>query len=102
MILFGLGPRSAYFLVFLGAFYPILVNTVFGVRSSMIIAPRPVGTPVISPTTITTQAKPRPSRRPVKIFLVFLGAFYPILVNTVFGVRSVEPRLFEAAAMLGP
>lgn len=34
-------------------------------------------------------------------FLVFLGAFYPILVNTIFGVRSVEPRLFEAAAMLG-
>ena len=34
-------------------------------------------------------------------FLVFLGAFYPVLLNTVFGVRSVEPRLFEAAAMLG-
>jgi NitT/TauT family transport system permease protein len=34
-------------------------------------------------------------------FLVFLGAFYPILVNTIFGVRSAEPRLFEAAAMLG-
>ena len=34
-------------------------------------------------------------------FLVFLGAFYPILLNTIFGVRSVEPRLFEAAAMLG-
>jgi NitT/TauT family transport system permease protein len=34
-------------------------------------------------------------------FLVFLGAFYPILVNTTFGVRSVDPRLFEAAAMLG-
>jgi NitT/TauT family transport system permease protein len=35
------------------------------------------------------------------VFLVCLGAFYPILVNTIFGVRSVEPRLFEAAAMLG-
>jgi NitT/TauT family transport system permease protein len=35
------------------------------------------------------------------IFLVFLGAFYPILLNTVFGVRSVDTRLFEAAAMLG-
>jgi NitT/TauT family transport system permease protein len=35
------------------------------------------------------------------IFLVFLGAFYPILLNTVFGVRAVDPRLFEAAAMLG-
>ena len=34
-------------------------------------------------------------------FLVFLGAFYPILVNTIFGVRSVEQRLFEAASMLG-
>jgi NitT/TauT family transport system permease protein len=35
------------------------------------------------------------------IFLVFLGAFYPILLNTMFGVRSVDVRLFEAAAMLG-
>jgi NitT/TauT family transport system permease protein len=34
-------------------------------------------------------------------FLVALGAFYPILVNTTFAVRSVEPRLFEAALMLG-
>jgi NitT/TauT family transport system permease protein len=34
-------------------------------------------------------------------FLVFLGAFYPILINTIFGVRSVDPKLFEAAQMLG-
>ena len=33
--------------------------------------------------------------------LVALGCFYPILINTIFGVRSVEPRLFEAAVMLG-
>ncbi len=35
------------------------------------------------------------------VFLVFLGAFYPILLNTIFGVRSVDARLFEAASMLG-
>ncbi len=35
------------------------------------------------------------------VFLVFLGAFYPILLNTIFGVRSIDPRLFEAASMLG-
>jgi NitT/TauT family transport system permease protein len=35
------------------------------------------------------------------IFLVFLGAFYPIVLNTTFGVRSVDGKLFEAAAMLG-
>lgn len=33
--------------------------------------------------------------------LVFLGAFYPILLNTIFGVRNVDPKLFEAASMLG-
>jgi len=33
MIFFGLGPNAAIFLVFLGAFYPILLNTIFGVRS---------------------------------------------------------------------
>ena len=35
------------------------------------------------------------------IFLVFLGAFYPIIFNTIFGVKAVEGRLFEAALMLG-
>lgn len=35
------------------------------------------------------------------IFLVFLGAFYPIVFNTTFGVRAVDARLFEAASMLG-
>ena len=35
------------------------------------------------------------------IFLVFLGAFYPIVLNTTFGVRSVDGKLFEAASMLG-
>jgi len=35
------------------------------------------------------------------IFLVFLGAFYPIVLNTTFGVRSVDNKLFEAASMLG-
>lgn len=33
--------------------------------------------------------------------LVFLGAFYPILLNTVLGVKSVDPKLLEAASMLG-
>ncbi|MCX7340135.1 MAG: ABC transporter permease [Hyphomicrobiales bacterium] len=33
--------------------------------------------------------------------LVFLGAFFPILLNTIFGVKNVDPKLFEAASMLG-
>lgn len=35
------------------------------------------------------------------VILIFIAAFYPILLNTVTGVRAVPPRLVEAAAMLG-
>lgn len=35
------------------------------------------------------------------VFLVYLAAFFPILLNTITGVKQVSPRLIEAAAMLG-
>lgn len=35
------------------------------------------------------------------IFLVFMGAFFPILLNTVDGVKSVEKRLIEVAYTFG-
>lgn len=35
------------------------------------------------------------------IFLVFLGAFFPILMNTIHGVRTVDRNLLRAAAMMG-
>ena len=33
--------------------------------------------------------------------IVFLGAFFPILINVMFGVRSVDPSLIDAAKTLG-
>jgi len=35
------------------------------------------------------------------IFLVFLGAFFPILMNTIHGVKTVSRELLRAAAMAG-
>ena len=35
------------------------------------------------------------------IFLVFLGAFFPILMNTIHGVKTVNRDLLRAAAMSG-
>lgn len=35
------------------------------------------------------------------VFLVFLGAFFPILLNTVAGVKGIEKKLIEAASLLG-
>lgn len=34
-------------------------------------------------------------------FIIFLGIFFPILLNTVNGVRGVEPNLVRAARCLG-
>ncbi|MFH0726676.1 MAG: ABC transporter permease [Pseudomonadota bacterium] len=33
-------------------------------------------------------------------FIIFLGAFFPILLNTINGVRGIDPVLIEAARML--
>ena len=35
------------------------------------------------------------------VFLVFLGAFFPILLNTMAGVKGMERKLIEAAYLLG-
>jgi sulfonate transport system permease protein len=36
-----------------------------------------------------------------KIFLVSLGVFFPLYLNTLHGVRSVDPQLLEMAASYG-
>ena len=33
--------------------------------------------------------------------IMFYGAFFPVVINTIVGVRSVNPRLLQAAAALG-
>jgi NitT/TauT family transport system permease protein len=38
---------------------------------------------------------------PATVALIALGTFFPMLLNTIDGVRLVEPRLIEAAEMLG-
>ena len=35
------------------------------------------------------------------IAVVFVGAFFPLLINIIFGVRSVDPILIDAARTLG-
>src|SRR5206468_10441272 len=35
------------------------------------------------------------------IFLVFLGAFFPVLMNSIHGVKTVDHNLVRAGAMMG-
>lgn len=36
-----------------------------------------------------------------KIFVIFIGTFFPILLNTVAGVKSIDPVLIRAGLILG-
>ena len=42
-----------------------------------------------------------PTFRSGVIFVVFLGAFFPILINTIEGVKAVEDEYVQAASSLG-
>lgn len=42
-----------------------------------------------------------PSSEGSMIFITFIGAVYPILINTIHGAETVEPRLVAAARSLG-
>ena len=35
------------------------------------------------------------------VMTIFLGAFFPLVTNVMFGVKSVEPALLDAAKTLG-
>jgi sulfonate transport system permease protein len=38
---------------------------------------------------------------PAKLFLIVIGVFFPIYVNTIHGIRSTDPRLIEMGRIYG-
>ena len=42
-----------------------------------------------------------PSSESSMIYITFIGALFPILLNTVHGVENVDPRLIASARSLG-
>ena len=42
-----------------------------------------------------------PSINTAVIFVIFIGAFWPVAVNTIYGVRNLDPTYIEAAKTLG-
>jgi NitT/TauT family transport system permease protein len=89
-----------------------LCAAVIGIPLGLMIGRLPLLRAVLDPTLSLLRPIPVTAWLPLSmiffglgaksaIFLVFLGAFFPILLNTIFGVKSVDVRLFEAAEMLG-
>ena len=89
-----------------------LLAVAIGIPLGLVIGKVPVFRQILDPTLSLLRPIPVTAWLPLSmvffglgprsaVFLVFLGAFYPILLNTIFGVRSVDLRLFEASNMLG-
>jgi NitT/TauT family transport system permease protein len=58
---------------------------------------RPIPAVAWIPLAILLFASPEHSM----VFITFIGAFFPILLNTVLGVEGIDPRLIHASLTLG-
>jgi len=92
------GPAFRFFNGFLNLFRPIpplawvpLVMAWFGISSLATLSGVEVGQAYVYLDNIKF----------AMLFIIFVGAFYPILTSTIQGVRSVNPTLIDSARVLG-
>lgn len=94
-ILFGFGLAT-----FLGIVLGLLIGQYRSVRALLFPAfevLRPIPAIAWVPMSIMLW----PSNETSIIFITFLGSFFPILLNTIHGVESVDPVLLRAGRCLG-
>ncbi len=88
------------------------VATVFGVGLGLLIGQYRGAKALLFPIFETLRPIPAiawvpmaimlwPSNETSIVFITFLGSFFPILLNTIHGVNSVDPVLLRAARCLG-
>ncbi|MEW6415163.1 MAG: ABC transporter permease [Pseudomonadota bacterium] len=88
------------------------VATVLGVALGLLIGQYRVAKAMLFPVFETLRPIPAiawvpmaimlwPSNETSIVFITFLGSFFPILLNTIHGVNSVDPVLLRAARCLG-
>jgi NitT/TauT family transport system permease protein len=86
--------------------------TVFGVALGLLIGQYRIVKSLLFPVFETLRPIPAiawvpmaimlwPSNETSIVFITFLGSFFPILLNTIHGVNSVDPVLLRAARCLG-
>jgi len=67
----------------------------------VLLPPLEVLRPIPAVAWITLAILMFPSSELSMIFITFIGALFPILLNTVHGVEGVDPRLIVSAKSLG-
>lgn len=69
--------------------------------STFLLAPLEVLRPIPAVAWIPLAILIFPSSEASMIFITFIGALFPILLNTVHGVEAIDPRLIASAKSLG-
>lgn len=84
----------------LGVTLGLLIGRLRPVRLSL-LPPLEVLRPVPAVAWIPLSILMFPSSEGSMIFITFIGALFPILLNTIHGVEGVDPRLIASASGLG-
>lgn len=85
---------------FLGVFLGILVGR-YRLFRSVTMPAMEVFRPIPAIAWVPMAIMIWPSNEGSIIFITFIGAFFPILLNTIHGVEEIDDVLFRAAASLG-
>jgi ABC-type nitrate/sulfonate/bicarbonate transport system permease component len=90
---YGLGIATGLLLALLAArflFVEIIIDPIVEIL-------RPIGAIAWIPIAILMFG----IGRGVPVFLIFYAAIFPVFINTLAGIKQVDPRLVQAAEMLG-
>lgn len=90
---YGLGIATGLVLAMLAArflFVEVIVDPIIEIL-------RPIGAIAWIPIAILMFG----IGRGVPVFLIFYAAIFPVFINTLAGIKQVDPRLVQAAEMLG-
>lgn len=85
---------------FIGVFFGIMIGRYRMIRAFTMPALE-VFRPIPAIAWVPMAIMLWPSNEVSIVFITFLGAFFPILLNTIHGVEEIDEVLFRAAASLG-
>ena len=83
-----------------GVVLGLLIGRLSWVRNTL-MAPLEVLRPIPAVAWIPLAILMFPSSEGSMVFIIFVGALFPILLNTVHGVEGIDPRLIASARSLG-
>lgn len=100
--------KASVMRVFIGFFLAAIVGVAFGILigrykalAPYLLTPLEMLRPIPAVAWIPLAILLFPSSEVSMVYITFIGALFPILLNTIHGVEAVDPRLIASAKSLG-